>query len=169
MSLVFEPIAVSLGKLVSVCFDLAEPEICHSVLQTRGRYNVWWRTLTLYTLLVPETHYSLKAHLVTGLQRPSHRFFSFVSPATFKNPQVGATGAAGTTGACAARRATPACSTASGCAKGQERRATPARAPGRRSGPATRRSAPVSDSALCFRRALSKLPAHFHRFCIRID
>lgn len=59
---------------------------------------------------------------------------------------MGVTGAAGTTGVSAARRATPAGSVASGCARAPEYRATPAMARERRSGPVTRRSAPVSHS-----------------------
>lgn len=75
----------------------------------------------------------------------------------FKTRQVEATGAPGTTGACAARRATRAGSGASGCARGQERRVTPARAPGRRFDPATRRSAPVSGSPFALGRHVSQL------------
>lgn len=59
--------------------------------------------------------------------------------------QAGGTGAAGTTGASAAKPATPAGSAASGCARPPASRDTPATAPERRSAPATRRSALVSD------------------------
>lgn len=70
---------------------------------------------------------------------------SLFAPLPKKHVQVEATGAPGTTGACAARRATPAGSGAPGCARGREHRVTPARAPGRRFDPATRRSVLVSD------------------------
>lgn len=59
--------------------------------------------------------------------------------------QAGATGEAGTTGASAAKPATLAGSAASGCARPPAFRGTPATAPERRSAPATRRSARVSD------------------------
>lgn len=59
--------------------------------------------------------------------------------------QVEVTGAAGTTGVCAARRATLGGSGATGCARAAENKAIPVKVQERRSGPATRRSAPVSD------------------------
>lgn len=64
--------------------------------------------------------------------------------------QVEVTGAAGTTGVSAAKRATPAGSAASGCARAPVYRDTPAMAPEKRSAPATRRSVPVSDSFFFF-------------------
>lgn len=60
--------------------------------------------------------------------------------------QEGVTGAAGTTGASAAKPATLAGSGASGCARPRASRDTPVMAPERRSAPAMRRSALVSDS-----------------------
>lgn len=58
--------------------------------------------------------------------------------------QVEVTGATGTTGVSAARRATPVPSVASGCVKAADCRATSATARERRSGPVMRRSALVS-------------------------
>lgn len=77
--------------------------------------------------------------------------------------QVEVTGAAGTTGVSAAKRVTPAGSAASGCVRAWTYRDTPAKAPGRRSAPATRRSVPVSDCDLfLYFRDTSVCP---HRVC----
>lgn len=79
------------------------------------------------------------------------------------------TGAAGTTGVSAARHVTPVCSGASGCARARGYKATPARVQGRRFGPATRRSALVSDSVcvcMCvcelYKKLFQCLPSTLH-------
>lgn len=77
--------------------------------------------------------------------------------------QVEVTGAAGTTGVSAAKRATPAGSGASGCVRAWIYRDTPAKAPGRRSAPVTRRSVPVSDSDLFL--YFSDKSVRPHRLC----